>query len=61
MDFDWRAPEKPENARQELSQQEAQARAKAMQEAWEWVQKNLGKAQQKKQDDVNPYRREPNF
>ena len=50
-----------QHARQELSQREAKERVRAMKEAWEWVRANLRKAQLKKQNDINPHRRAPDF
>jgi hypothetical protein len=61
MSIDWKAPEKPETARQELAQGEAKDLIQKMEQAWEWVRDNLREAQEKKQRDVNPHRREPDF
>ena len=36
LNFDWKAPEKPENARQFLSYSEAKKAVHRMQEAWKW-------------------------
>lgn len=61
LSFDWKAPEKPENACQALAQEEAKKKIRQMQEAWELVRKHMESAQRKKQHDVNSHCREPDF
>lgn len=59
--FDWKAPSRPESAREILSQNEAKMITRRMQEAWIWAKENMLKSQEKKMRDVNQHRREPNF
>lgn len=61
LSFDWKAPEKPQNARQRLAHNEAKEIVKKMHEAWNWVRTKMEKAQEKKRRDVNLHRREPDF
>jgi RNase H-like domain found in reverse transcriptase/Reverse transcriptase (RNA-dependent DNA polymerase)/Integrase zinc binding domain/Integrase core domain/Retroviral aspartyl protease len=59
--FDWQAPRNPATAREKLSQEEAQAMARRMHDAWERARTIMKESQQKKERDVNPHRREPDF
>jgi hypothetical protein len=59
--FDWQAPRNPATAREKLSQEEAQAIARRMHDAWERARTIMKESQQKKERDVNPHRREPDF
>ncbi|KAI1001697.1 hypothetical protein K3495_g6500 [Podosphaera aphanis] len=61
LSFDWTAPKKPEDARLRLARGEAEEIVRKMKQAWEWVRARMEKAQQKKQRDINPHRREPDF
>ena len=61
LSFDWRAPKKPQNARQKIAINEAKEVLNKMHEAWEWVRNQMKKAQEKKEKDVNSSRREPDF
>ncbi|KAI0993657.1 hypothetical protein K3495_g14527 [Podosphaera aphanis] len=57
LTFDWRAAEKPTNARETLAQSEAKRMLSRIEESWTWAKKNLEKAQIKKLRDVNPHHR----
>ena len=59
--FDWRAPRKPENAREKLAVEGAVAMARRMHDTWEWAKLKQAEAQSKKARDVNAHRREPDF
>jgi hypothetical protein len=59
--FDWKEPDSPTNAREELSQQEARQFVKSLQRAYEFVRANMEKAQQANQRQANKKRREPDF
>ena len=59
--FDWRRPKNPITAREKLSQEEAHAMARRMHDAWETARTIMRKGQEKKERDVNPHRREPDF
>lgn len=52
---------KIQNAYQRLAHNEAKEIAIKIYEAWDWVRNKMEKAQEKKQRDVNPHRREPDF
>ena len=60
--FDWHNPSTdPVNAQGQLSQKEAQAVARHLEETVELRRKNIKAAQQKKERDVNRYRRPITF
>ena len=60
--FNWHNPSTdPVNAQEQLSQEEAQAVARHLEETVELGRKNIEAAQQKKERDVNRYRQPINF
>ena len=59
--FDWQTPKKPATARERLSQEEAQALAKTMHQAWEVARTAMTQAQKKAERAVNSHRREVDF
>ncbi len=58
--FDWQMP-KTSTARERLNRQEAQEVVKTLQDAWETARTIMKQAQDKKQRDVDPHRRVPDF
>ena len=59
--FDWKTPKEPATVRERLNQEEAQALAKRMHDAWETARSIMKQAQEKKERDVNCHRREVDF
>ncbi|KAI1007314.1 hypothetical protein K3495_g898 [Podosphaera aphanis] len=61
LSIDWRAATTAKTPLKKLSRDRAKSIVVQMHEAWKWVKANIDKAQEKKQRDVNPHCREPDF
>ena len=59
--FDWNRPTEPQTAKERLNRHEAREMATRMHGAWERAKQIFQKAQEKKQSDVNRYRRPVDF
>lgn len=59
--FDWRAPTSPATVKERLSREEAQGMVRRIHNALDTARIIMKKAQEKKEKDVNPHRREPDF
>jgi hypothetical protein len=59
--FDWRAPTSPATVKERLSREEAQGMVRRIHKALDTARTIMKKAQEKKEKDVNPHRREPDF
>jgi transposase InsO family protein len=58
--FDWKMPTTM-TAREQLNREEAQQTVRTLQEAWETARAIMSRAQEKKQQDVDPHRRPVDF
>jgi hypothetical protein len=59
--FDWRAPTSPATVKERLNREEAQGMVRRIHKALDTARAIMKKAQEKKEKDVNPHRREPDF
>jgi hypothetical protein len=58
--FDWKMPETA-SAKEQLNREEAQEVLRTLQGAWETARSFINRAQEKKERDINPYRRTLDF
>lgn len=59
--FDWKAPKKPENAKEKLALEAAEAFAKRLETGYEFAKAHIIKAQDQMIKSANQHRREPDW